>query len=70
MAGLSEDAYEPLVMKFDNWARVSMNGRSKVPRPLLQEVDGQLSLLVGFHGTTESGLLGICVRTTGSCLQG
>ena len=56
MAGLSEDAYEPLVMKFDNWARVSMNGRSKVPRPLLQEVDGQLSLPVGFHGTTESGL--------------
>ena len=67
MAGLSEDAYEPLVMKFDNWARVS---RSKVPRPLLQEVDGQLSLPVGFHGTTESGLLGICVRTTGSWLQG
>ena len=66
MAGLSEDAYEPLVTKFDNWARVSMNGRSKVPRLLLQEIDGQLSLPVGFHGTTESGLLGICVRTTGS----
>ena len=59
MARVSQDAYEPLEWKFDNWARAGMRHRSQA-RPLLDEVyDGPPSLFVGFHGTCESGLLGI-----------
>ena len=48
-----------LEWKFDNWARAGMRHRSQA-RPLLDEVyDDPPSLFVGFHGTRESGLLGI-----------
>ena len=72
MACMSEDTYEPLVLSFDYWARASMKDRFPVPVPLPKEVDGPLSLFVGFRGTTENALLGIlfCARTAGSCLLG
>ena len=68
MAGVSEHDYDPLTLKFDGWARASKKGGSEVPRPLPNEVDGQLSLFVGFHGTTENGLLRI-LRTNGGQLK-
>ena len=46
------------MLSFDNWARASMKNRSAVPILLPHEVDGRLSLFVGFHGTTENDLLG------------
>ena len=68
MAGISQDNYEPLEWKFDNWARAHRRHRSQA-RPLPGEVcGGPPSLFIGFHGTDDSGLLAI-LKTNGGQLK-
>ena len=43
---------------------------STVPIPLPHDVDDALSLFVGFHGATESGLLGILRTNYGQLSPG
>ena len=57
MAGVSQDAYEPLEWKFDNRAQAGIMRHRSQARPLPNEVyGGPLSLGIGFHWTYANEL--------------
>ena len=59
MAGMSQDAYEPLEWKFDNRVQVGTMRHHPQARPLPNEVyGGPPSLVIGFHWTDDSDFAG------------
>ena len=53
------DDYEPLELKFGDWAKTSKKACRALRRPFPGEVEDELALVVGFHATKEKGLRGI-----------
>ena len=71
LAGMSQDAYEPLEWKFDSRAQAGIMRHRSQARPLPNEVyGGPPSLVIGFHWTDDSDLLPILQTNYGQLKPG